>query len=720
MGIKVKLRLSFIFLVVLSALGGIYSSSLFYKASNYIDSKGQLANIYLALKDARTIEKDFLLEGRKQEVFLKTGTTKDLRAHDSLMHSAKSSLEQLKQHDLIQDFYLQPAVDEIKMTLVRYDQRFDKLISLYFQRGFKDYGLEGTLRDDVHSLQASIGLQEKVYAYSLRRHEKDFMLRKDLKYLDRLKFTADEFTNYLTQASAPHITPAYREEKLKTIRSYVNKFEKLVNLEKLIGLNEQSGLLEEMSLQAGAIKPLVESLITQVDQKNAQLERRASVIVLLSILVPLLIGILMSIFYARRISDPLILLDNITQEVVKGVTNVSDKLSRITSKDEIGRLAKNFGVMLKNQEKQMQHISEKNDALQAAAEEDQKRQWAAEGLAHFSDILKQGDDLNELSYQIISSLVKYLEANQGGIFFIDDLEKRTKMELSASFAYNRRKFLKKDILPGEGIIGSLWKEGNTTYLKDVPGDYVNVTSGLGESTPRELVVVPIKIEETVLGAIEVATFQPFEKHQIEFVEKVADRIGVSFQAIKMQQHTKMLLETTQAQAEELRAQEEEMRQNLEELSATQEEMNRNNNELIRQKESIETHLKVYESIITKLYNGIIVTDEHFIVREANKHTLDQLQTDMDQLREMSVNDILDGISVEELMDKLSNDAHFILHKTSGQHTITFKNKWNKTMKVKMVVAAVDKGGQTGYAFLFRKVNDELDRRLSRRKMPKRL
>lgn len=214
-------------------------------------------------------------------------------------------------------------------------------------------------------------------------------------------------------------------------------------------------------------------------------------------------------------------------------------------------------------------------------EEDEQRNWATIGIAKFSEILRQDNDkLDLLSYHVISNLVKYMEANQGGIFLINDTDDTKPFaELVSCYAFNRKKHLEKRVEIGEGLVGRCILEKATIYLSDIPDGYIKITSGMGESNPRNLVLVPLMMNDEVFGVIEIASFIPFEKYKIEFVEKIAESIAATLKAVKINTRTSKLLEQSKIQAEELAAQEEEMRQNMEELRATQEQSFRKEKEL---------------------------------------------------------------------------------------------------------------------------------------------
>jgi methyl-accepting chemotaxis protein len=213
--------------------------------------------------------------------------------------------------------------------------------------------------------------------------------------------------------------------------------------------------------------------------------------------------------------------------------------------------------------------------------EEQKRRWTNEGLALFSDVLRQShDNINDLAFTIIVNLINYLKANQGGLFLKNDEDKTDVFfELVATYAFDRRKYNTKKIELGEGLVGTCAIEKKTTYITDIPDNYIKITSGLGGSNPKSILIVPLKIEEEVLGVIELASFNKFETFEIEFVEKIAQSIASTLLTVKVNERTSELLEKTQQQAEEMAAQEEEMRQNMEELQATQEEAARKSAEM---------------------------------------------------------------------------------------------------------------------------------------------
>ncbi|MCK5536307.1 MAG: GAF domain-containing protein [Bacteroidales bacterium] len=241
-------------------------------------------------------------------------------------------------------------------------------------------------------------------------------------------------------------------------------------------------------------------------------------------------------------------------------------------------------------EKLRYKLIENKKEISTQEAESLKRDWINSGLSKFNEVLRlYSGNLNELSSQLITSLVKYLKAIQGGIFIVSD-EDEDHLELYASFAFNRKKYLQKTIKFGDGLVGTAVTEKRTIYLTELPPDYLEISSGLGETQPLALLIVPLLRDNVVYGVMELSSFSVFSKTEIEFVEKVAELTALTINTEKINHKTVKLLGESQRKSDELATQEEEMRQNLEELRATQEESKRKEKKLQLNIDSVDDKL----------------------------------------------------------------------------------------------------------------------------------
>tara|TARA_B110000211_G_C14085501_1_gene556487 strand:+ start:186 stop:1769 length:1584 start_codon:yes stop_codon:yes gene_type:complete len=290
------------------------------------------------------------------------------------------------------------------------------------------------------------------------------------------------------------------------------------------------------------------------------------------------------------------------EEIATGNLSVNFEFSK---KDEIGSLLESIQIIVNNikrasdftekigageinaefepvgeQDTLGQSLLEMRSKLQTVAEEDEKRNWSTRGLAIFGEILRSdSNDLNLFGQQIITKLIEYLNANQGGVFIINDVDPEDpKMEMIAAYAYDREKYLSKEIRKGQGLIGQSWEENNKIYLKQIPQNYISIKSGLGDANPSSLLIIPLKENDDIFGMIELASFKEFEEYEIEFLERLAQSIGATFKNLKTNIQTTKLLAESQNMQETMQEQEETMRQNIEEMQATQDMMDQKETE----------------------------------------------------------------------------------------------------------------------------------------------
>ncbi len=206
-------------------------------------------------------------------------------------------------------------------------------------------------------------------------------------------------------------------------------------------------------------------------------------------------------------------------------------------------------------------------------DEDAARSWAAEGLALFGEILRVNyDSLDDFAYAVISNLVKYIKATQGGFFLLEDVASDSPyFNQLASFAYDRKRLVRKRVEWGSGLIGACAYEKEPIYMTDIPSSYVSITSGLGSANPNCLFVIPLIVDDEVQGVMEIASFNRLNAGEIEFVEKLSSVVAATVKNVIVAHRTSLLLEQSQQQSELLQIQEEEMHQSIEELHAAREE-----------------------------------------------------------------------------------------------------------------------------------------------------
>ncbi|MCW3000946.1 MAG: hypothetical protein JWQ20_244, partial [Conexibacter sp.] len=195
-----------------------------------------------------------------------------------------------------------------------------------------------------------------------------------------------------------------------------------------------------------------------------------------------------------------------------------------------------------------QMIANLRETTQINVEQD----WLKTNLARLSGMLQGQGDLTQVTKLIMSELTP-LVTSQHGAFFLVEGEDNPDLRLVASYGYRRRGTDPDRFLLGDGLIGQAAVEAKPILVEDVPEDYIKVASGLGESTPRNIIVLPVLFEEQVLGVIELASVQAISEINRAFLEQITETIGVVLNTIRANMRTEELLAQSQSLARELQA-----------------------------------------------------------------------------------------------------------------------------------------------------------------------
>ena len=341
----------------------------------------------------------------------------------------------------------------------------------------------------------------------------------------------------------------------------------------------------------------------------------------------------LSLIVSKQVTRPINTLKSNLDLLRNGI--LPERIDRM-SQDEIGDMAENVNQLnesLKATARFAQEIGEGNfdadyqpvsnndalgnalinmrDNLIEAEKRDKERNWIVTGVAEVGEILRSGDNLEELGDEVIKFIIDKIGAVQGAFYVLnDDNEDDKALEIYASYAYNRKKYLNARFRFAEGLIGQAAAEKDTILRTEIPDDYLTITSGiLGEARPGCLLIVPLVAEEKVYGALEFAGYQKFTPSEVRFVEELSVITARTVFNIKVNERTRKLLAESQAMSAELQEKQEILRQNAEEMQATQEELQRSNQRLEEQVEEVNRTQRRMQILLENASEVITIYDE---------------------------------------------------------------------------------------------------------------
>lgn len=345
MNFTIKQKLISIIVLVTLGLITLYVESTFNQ--NYIallnQTKSNLKEVQISMLQLRRNEKDFLL--RQDKKYLDTFAS-NLETTQIAISKLKSSMSEAS--------IPVGKVDKIVSLLNQYNQHFSTLVTLSIERGLSQTeGNYGQLREATHQLEERINqssdMNAQLQLLTVRRHEKDFLLRIEQKYIERLKDSTTDLSSHLSDA-----------ESIRLLGIYLEQFNSLVEATTQIGFDSKSGIKGEMREAVREMEGLLASEVKRLNKfisdyiESAQLKHLIIVIIL-----SLVIGVVVAIV-AKQIITPLL---NFSVRISQ-IRQDNDLSQRCEERhDEIGAISKEFNIFMAHFQSLIKNINETVDSL---------------------------------------------------------------------------------------------------------------------------------------------------------------------------------------------------------------------------------------------------------------------------------------------------------------------------------------------------------------------
>lgn len=329
------LTFSLIILLVIISFNDYY----FKKKENIFKITHEINHLNNLFLNNSKIISDFLRYETSKSEFYKTHVSQHLDKRKDINVSIVSRIKIIKENKNYQEFQISNEIDSLESLIVGYNTIFAKMLEKIILRGFKDYGIVGKMRNYVHLLENYNIDQTNVL--SLRRHEKDYIIRNEDIYVKKLNDLSEEFQKELKSSNQQN-----NDSLVKILKNYTLYFNKIVHLDKEIGLRENIGLKANLDYHENLIKSQINSLIFKADEKREELFNRLQTFYTVFFILLSGIIILVHIFISRSITRPLASLSDTIVDYVNKDFKSLKKMDISKYPEEIKILYEKFNYMI--------------------------------------------------------------------------------------------------------------------------------------------------------------------------------------------------------------------------------------------------------------------------------------------------------------------------------------------------------------------------------------
>ena len=368
-------------LLICFALCLVVPLAVTFVGQTYYDADGRRKELTAELQQ---LQSDFSSLRAHQTIFLSAaGNSRDfhqgkvipsLEVSASLAKDLLNRLLELKSQLPEQ---LRDTTQALHAGLIQKNKLFSDVSDAVRIRGFQDYGAVGEMRVSAHALEQKVTDPNLlVHVLMMRRHEKDYIIRNQLKYVDQFNVRAEALLNDL-QAYDIQLDIDQIQE---LINSYTRSFHNVVALDNEIGIRDQTGMMGALLASQTNIQHNLETLLAEYQQyKTSQLDNLATLLTTMSWgLFALVICTLLVM--ARSMTSPIRSLSEKMNVFLQSNFSSKQDLNDFASrKDEVGQISRSFAIL---QDQITEHISELEQARATADQHNRAKSLFLANMSH--------------------------------------------------------------------------------------------------------------------------------------------------------------------------------------------------------------------------------------------------------------------------------------------------------------------------------------------------
>ncbi|MEV8637873.1 HAMP domain-containing protein [Streptosporangium sp. NPDC051023] len=272
-------------------------------------------------------------------------------------------------------------------------------------------------------------------------------------------------------------------------------------------------------------------------------------------------------------------------ELAGNLTRQVRAIAEVTSAVTSGDLTRSITVDASGEVAELKdNINSMVKSLRETTLANQEQDWLKSNLARISGLMQGHRDLAVVAELVMNELAPLVSAQHGTFLLAEETQGRSELRVVGS--YGHRETSRRHGF-GESLVGQAALARRPILVEDIAAGYLTISSSLGAAGPVNLIVLPIIVEDQLLGVIELASLNRFTQVHRAFLEQLVETIGVNVNTIVANARTDSLLAESQRLATELQVGQEELQRSNAELEEKAELLARQNRDIETKNSEIE-------------------------------------------------------------------------------------------------------------------------------------